>query len=316
MTPLQTALARRSRQRELTNNLRSEALRLWKQVDRSNIRDSWTSMIGRVVVLLSAIQEIAAAEAEGYVAAALAAQNIDADSDAQVRPDGFVGFASDGRALDSLIYQAVPATLTAIAVGASEAEAMATGWASLDMILGTQVTDSFRSSASVAYTTKPQVTQYVRMLVPPSCSRCAILAGAWSSRTAFNRHPRCDCVAIPAVEATSGGLVTDARVGAKDYFNSLSRAEQDRVFTVAGAEAIRDGADINRVVNARRKAAGLNPAQPINTRGRLVRDSQGRYTTSELRGKNIRLLPESIYELAGDNKELALTMLRQYRYIY
>jgi hypothetical protein len=315
MTPLQTALERRIRQQNLSASLLAEADRLWVSVDRENIRDSWIPLINRLVVLLAAIQQIAAAEADNYVAQALVAQDVGSEPDAQLRPDGFVGFASDGRPLDSLIYEAVPATLTAIAAGASQSQAMATGWATLDMILSTQVADSFRSSASVAMATRPQVTKYVRMLVPSSCSRCAILAGAWSSRTAFRRHPRCDCIAIPSTESTSTDLVSDARVDPKDYFNSLSRAEQDRVFTQAGAEAIRDGADIGRVVNARRKAAGLNPSQPI-TRGRLVRDAQGRYTTAELRGKGVRLMPESIYELAAGDKELTLTMLRQYGYIY
>jgi hypothetical protein len=316
MTPLQTALTRRARQQELTRNLRSEARSLWAAVDRGSIRDSWSANVNRLVILLAAIQQIGAAEADEYVASALAAQALDADADAQVRPEGYAGFASDGRPLDSLIYQAVPATLAAIQAGATQAQAMATGWATLDMILSTQVADSFRSSASVAMETRPTVTKYVRMLVPPSCSRCAILAGSYSRQTAFRRHPRCDCVAIPATEATSTDLVSDARVDPKDYFNSLSKVEQDRVFTAAGAQAIRDGADIGRVVNARRKAAGLTQAQVLGSRRSLVRDTQGRFTTSELRGRGVRLLPESIYELAGDDRDLALRMLRQHGYIY
>lgn len=44
------------------------------------------------------------------------------------------------------------------------------------------------------------------------------------------------------------------------YFRSLTRDEQDRAFTKAGAESIRLGADISQVVNARRGALGLTPA--------------------------------------------------------
>jgi hypothetical protein len=40
----------------------------------------------------------------------------------------------------------------------------------------------------------------------------------------------------------------------QDYFDSLGAAEQDRVFTKAGAEAIRAGADPIAVVNGRRGA--------------------------------------------------------------
>lgn len=43
-----------------------------------------------------------------------------------------------------------------------------------------------------------------------------------------------------------------AFTGPGDYFESLDRAEQDKIFTKAGAQAIRDRADINQVVNARR----------------------------------------------------------------
>jgi hypothetical protein len=297
-------------------------------VDRSNIRESWTSMLSRIVVLLAAIQQIGAAEAEGYVLAALDAQNIDSDSYGQVRPDGFAGFASDGRPLDSLIYQPVPATLTAIEAGASQAQALATGWACLDMILSTQVADSFRSSASVAYATKPKVTQYVRMLVPPSCSRCAILAGTYSYRTAFRRHPRCDCISIPATESTSSDLVTDARVDPKDYFSSLSRAEQDRVFTEGGAQAIRDGADIYRIVNARRKSAGLRSAAEnqlgllrqqgilgdVRALGGNPRITFTRTVSQDRRDKRVRVMPETIYRIARD-RDHAIELLKASGYI-
>lgn len=63
----------------------------------------------------------------------------------------------------------------------------------------------------------------------------------------------CDCVHVPAREDTADDVRTDP----KAYFRSLSVDEQDRVFTKAGAEAIRLGADIGQVVNARRGARGL-----------------------------------------------------------
>src|SRR5690348_18342012 len=37
------------------------------------------------------------------------------------------------------------------------------------------------------------------LLNPPSCQRCAILAGRWYRWSqGFLRHPRCDCVNLPA----------------------------------------------------------------------------------------------------------------------
>src|SRR5690606_25895161 len=112
--------------------------------------------------------------------------------------------------------------------------------------------DVARQSEAVAIAARPAVTGYVRMVNPPSCSRCAVLAGRfyrWND--GFQRHPRCDCRHVPTTEANAGDIVTAPR----DYFDSLDAAEQDRIFTQAGAEAIRLGADPAQVVNARRGMA-------------------------------------------------------------
>src|SRR5690606_25790677 len=86
-------------------------------------------------------------------------------------------------------------------------------------------------------------------------SRCVILAGRfYRKNTGFQRHPGCDCRHIPASESVAGDLAVDPRA----YFDSLTEAEQDKAFTKAGAEAIRAGADIGQVVNARR---GMYTAQ-------------------------------------------------------
>lgn len=58
----------------------------------------------------------------------------------------------------------------------------------------------------------------------------------------------CDCRHIPCTEDVADDLRTDP----KAYFDSLSESEQSRIFTKSGAKAIRDGADMGRVVNARR----------------------------------------------------------------
>ncbi|WP_348239952.1 hypothetical protein, partial [Salmonella enterica] len=111
----------------------------------------------------------------------------------------------------------------------------------------------------------------------------------WSD--GFKRHPMCHCRNIPAAEDTSDDIRTDPM----KLFHSLSEAEQNRQFTKAGAQAIRDGADINRVVNSRRGALGLTSPGRLTAeekkalrngkdRGRLQRvDVYGRpvYITSE-----------------------------------
>ena len=90
---------------------------------------------------------------------------------------------------------------------------------------------------------------YVRMLNLPSCGRCAVLAGRWYRWNAgFERHPMCDCRQIPAPEADSDDITMNAYA----YFNSLSEADQNEYFGGPQAQAIRDGSDINQVVNASR----------------------------------------------------------------
>lgn len=337
MTPLQIALARNRRQQSLIQALLRDASRLWRAVDRNRISESWSPLIPRLLLLLSGIQWIAAREADRYVTDVLDAQGIDARPVGVVNPVAFTGIASDGRGLDTLLYQPVITTKLAIDDGATETRAMSSGWATLALITATQAIDAFRVSSILAGTTRPEVDTYVRALNPPSCSRCVVLAGAYSWSTAYQRHPKCDCIAVPTKR--DGRKYTplqrqpgwDRITNSDTYFKSLPKAEQDRVFTKAGAQAIRDGADLNRVVNARRKAAGLTPAQANLTsaerrallggreRGVLEADARGRFVTFEGTGRNqklpARLMPETIYQLANENRDAAISLLRKYKYI-
>jgi len=184
-------------------------------------------------------------------------------------------------------------------------QALAGGLKLLERNISTTLADTGRTAASVDIVTRPQVG-YVRMLNPPSCSRCTVLAGRYYKWNAgFRRHPRCDCIHQPSKgidAAKSEGLIADPY----DYFNGLSEAEQDKAFTKAGAQAIRDGADISQVVNARRGMA-TSQGLLITREGTTKRGYYGR-------GKSPRLMPETIYQTAGSREE-ALRMLKQYGYI-
>jgi hypothetical protein len=149
------------------------------------------------------------------------------------------------------------------------------------------------------------------MLVPPSCSRCALLAGlryAWNA--GFDRHPACDCIAIPAAEDSADDLRTDPAA----YFASLSVAEQDRVFTKAGAEAIRAGADINQVVNARR---GMYTAsgRKLTRTGATTRGFAGQRLGARSGRPATRLMPEEVFRQANGDRDDAIRLLRQHGYL-
>lgn len=109
----------------------------------------------------------------------------------------------------------------------------------------------------------------------------------------------------------------------KEIFESLSKEEQDRAFGKAGAQAIRDGADMNAVVNARRKTSGIKSAAEnqlglIRQQGILdeVRGLNGnpritfsRTVSQNRRDKRVRVMPETIYRVARD-RDHAIELLK------
>lgn len=158
--------------------------------------------------------------------------------------------------------------------------------AEFDRLVESIVQDAARAAESVAVAVRPDI-YHVRYVAPPCCPRCAVLAGRvyrWSE--GFERHPGCDCAMIATTVAapfaqSPEGLFADGQI------RGLSKAD---------TRAIREGADINQVINVHRKSAGLLEAGHALTRG-------GRPT------------PAGIYRLAGDDREQALNLLRRYAYI-
>src|SRR5699024_1153215 len=104
--------------------------------------------------------------------------------------------------------------------------------------------------------------------------------------------------------AASEGLIEDPY----EYFRSLDEAEQDRIFTKPGAQAIRDGADISQVVNARR---GMTPNGNFTVEGTTRRG----YAGSLLKRGQRRMTPESIYPQANGSRERAIELLKEHGYI-
>lgn len=277
------------RQQRLTALTVMGARRTWQRVNFRRLDETWN--IRDVALLVTAAQRAAAVDAETYIAEAVDEQGIDGATEGRLSPTGFAGVASDGRPLPTLLEAPTAHVKQRVAQGVGQDAAMRAGMSWLDMIVATQVQDAARVAAGVAMTARPAVTGYTRMLNPPSCSRCAVLAGrVYKVNQGFLRHPRCDCRHVPTAES-----FLDQRTDPKAYFESLDPAEQNRIFTRDGAEAIRDGADIGQVVNARR---GMTAAG----------------TTTEAARGHVRLMPERIYQQAADRTE-ALRLLKQHRYL-
>lgn len=269
-------------------------------VDPARVHESWVAGVAPVIRSAVAAQTVAARNGESYVAAALLEQGIDVDPEAAVSPGRLVGVAGDGRPVATLADVPRWQALDAISAGVDPRDAMLESLATLTTMMATVVQDAGRGAESLAIAARPRVG-YTRMLVGDSCSRCVVLAGKFFRwNVGFDRHPQDDCVHIPTAESVAGDVTTDPRT----YFDGLTEVEQDRTFTRAGAQAIRDGADLGQVVNARR---GMSTATTAGKRRRLGRDRNGVFTTTEgatrHRGRGPRLMPESIYEIAEDRAD-------------
>lgn len=267
-------------QRRVTAVVDASLRASWRKVRPADITAGWQQVAPVVLRSVIAGQLAGAQEADGYVAAALDEQRIEAPAEGVVQPTAFAGVASDGRSLATLLEEPVIGAKTDIAQGRPPDQALQGAGDRLSMLALTMIQDAARAAVGTAIVARPRVTGYVRMLTPPSCARCAVLAGRWYRWSAgFARHPRCDCRHIPAQEDASGDLRTDPR--------AAFEAGQVRGLSKADTRAIGEGADFARVVNMR----GVNAA-------------------GERRSAGGRLMPEQIYAAAGDDRARSIDLLR------
>lgn len=158
-----------------------------------------------------------------------------------------------------------------------------------DRLIRSLVLDAARTATSVGTAVRPALTGYIRALSPPSCSRCAVLAGRiYRYSTGFQRHPGCDCVMQPTTEAVGPQYITSpAEAYQRGQITDLSHADR---------KAIDVGADIRQVVNVRRAAAGLSVGSSVASRAG-------------------RLTPYGVFRAAGADRNRAIELLGRYGYI-
>jgi hypothetical protein len=298
----------------------------WRRMLPGDLDGSWQIAAPLLFEALTAGQQETASTADAYVAAVVQADGARSQPAGATNTAAFVGQAADGRPLRSLLYQPVIETRWRMLSGQSADDALFASLATLLRAVDTEVADAGREAGGVSMNANRAVTGYVRMLNPPSCARCAVLAGkVFHTSIAFQRHPHCDCTNVPTTEYRSTPLLDP-----EAYFRSLSRGEQDRIFTRAGAQAVRDGADLTSVVNARRgmytaDAYGRRLASTYDSttrRGAFYRAERQRAIERGLiprsgagfRLRTPRLLPEEIYRQAATRDEV-IAMLRRYGYL-
>ncbi|MEW2415297.1 hypothetical protein AB0953_16500 [Streptomyces sp. NPDC046866] len=328
---MEVAAAQYERQQRIVRRTAERAQAMWRRLRLADVESTWQAIVAPgLLTAVTAGQTEAASHADSYVAAVLAADGLDSDPSGKVAAARFAGTAADGRPLKSLFYESVlEARWLAEEADVSDIEAMIGGLEKLLKAVATEVADAGRTATGASIAGNRTINGYIRVVNPPACARCLILAGKeYGWNTGFQRHPKCDCIHVPAKLIKRGFHpgVTDVR----GYFNGLSTAEQERLFTKAGAQAIRDGASIDRVVNARR---GMYTADAYGRRVAATRDSatrRGAWFRQERQraiqrglvprsGQGFRLMsprlrPEEIYRLAGSRSE-AIAMLHRFGYM-
>ncbi|CCW14612.1 Hint domain-containing protein [Rhodococcus aetherivorans] len=192
-----------SDQRRIMTRVLALARRIWGTKPPSDF-DSWFDRnVELLVAAVTAGQRQAVAGADGYVTDVLDELGTPVAAEAEPVTASLVGIASDGRGLDSLMYGAVITSKRGIGQGLALEDAWDLGMKALLLRVQTQVADAARVATGLSITARPRVG-YVRMLNPPSCSRCALLAGKfYGHNRGFLRHPGC----FPAGVTVSGPSV-------------------------------------------------------------------------------------------------------------
>lgn len=295
-----TILAARGHRQELNATaaaVSAAVLTAWDDTDMDHVERSWLRQVARKVkALLTAGQLAAARRAVRYTQRQVQLRPDPPLPTAVVVPERLAGVTSDGRPLERLLVEPARTVRRLRREGRTLTEAELAGRVQLDMIVRTQIADASRVASGVEVTATPRMG-YIRIASPTACSRCILLAGQWYPySTGFLRHPRCQCSMTPCARDDAPGL-TDSPM---ELFEGMSEEQQNRTFGRAGAQAIRDGADIYRIVNARQ---GLYTAQLGGRRVLATRAG------SRVVRRRLRIMPETIYQVATDRED-ALRLLR------
>ena len=285
-----------------------------------NLERQYAGDVGpKVTALVVAAQIATTRESDKYVSEVLNQMDFGPPVEAGVLiPNSLAGVTGDGRPVASLLATSV-GRARAVASRSVSDEAMGTGLQSaqdfMDEVIQTILADTARAAEIAAMAPREWVTGYIRVAEPGACSRCIVLAGKfYLFNEGFERHPSCRCNHLPAPEDKARVRALIGVNSPQRYFDSLSTEEQNRTFTEAGADAIREGADISQVVNARRgmsKAQVLGRSLLVTTEGTTRRG----VARSRMGNRAARLMPESIFKIAGDDRSEAIRLLRLYGYL-
>ena len=178
----------RREQQAALSALRREWRRMGPEFDAS-----WALIVGSLLAITATAQRRVAEGATGFIPDVLedTGQAAAIPATADVQAESLVGVTGSGRPVDEAFYVAVIASKIAIDQGMGVPSALRRGEERLMRAASLALSDTGRAAERLGMAVRP-IGGYVRMLTPPSCSRCVLLAGRrYSSESAFQRHPRC-----------------------------------------------------------------------------------------------------------------------------
>lgn len=299
---MSTPLAARDYQADLERFAKysqRELRRLWYQVGEEFDED-WYPLIPAAAEQVAIAQKAAVVVSAAYTPRMLAQSGQDAPPVGDIDTQGYVGTNRYGNPIPQVLAGATTKAKNLVKEGYAVGAALFEAGQWLESTGRTLVFDAGRSVVSADIMQRPQLSGYVRVLNPPSCARCIPLAGKWFRwNEGFQRHPTCDCVHCAAKSegyAKAEGFITDPY----EYFNSLSKSQQDRLFGENDAEALRNGGDIYRVTNIRRRG---------------LADGSRRRSQARKYGTPSRMTVDDIMRASRGNRERAVQMLLDEGYI-
>ncbi|MFT9771139.1 hypothetical protein ACMZ29_00645 [Brevibacterium casei] len=304
---IRSANAHKRRTDTLTRAAFVRSAAAWRNVNPASIVESWQILMGTAVTAIVLAQRDAMTTTENTTTTALTEQGIDFDA-APLRADAIAGtMPGTSAALDSALAGVAFHTLDRVGSGVVPSLALQQGLVELSALVQVAVADAARATATIRLGQTKQKVSYVRVASAGCCARCAVLAGrtyAWNS--GFLRHPRCRCLHFPTTTQVASAMAVDPY----EQFEALPTAEQDRVYTKSGAEAIRQGADINQVVNARR---GMSASGRFTNEGQSRRGYYRQASTAGRAGKR-RLSVDELLRRSNGDKAKFVDLLTEYGY--
>jgi len=326
---------------DLNEYMLAEILAAWNVFDpRGSVVEYSETVLTTALSALIDAEDFAAEISGQHVADMAAAAGVPAGP--RIDPRAFSGIASDGRNLASLLVGPLMAARQVGISGGTPLQMREVGAESFRTIATTQVFDIARSAQAAAQVANRYVVGYARKVEAGACDRCLLLSGRiyrWSQ--GFKRHPRCKCTMSEVMRGDDTEIPSPEQI-----FQSMSAAEQNATFGEANAQAIRDGADMAQVVNAKRGMAtagekSVTPGVKYTTEGttrrgyyshqrRAIDEARGVKTAETAtnvgrRGNNAnyvvrrikapRLMPEEIYKQAAGDRDEAIRLLTGNGYI-